>query len=61
MNLTMPLYQVRYHDWEDWVEISENDLMNELYKFKKKVTPAIKEMLEGKEIVTPEAAYRLKF
>ena len=35
MKLTMPLYEVRYHDWEDWEEISENDLMNELYKIKK--------------------------
>jgi hypothetical protein len=34
--------------------------MDGLYKIYKKVTPAIKEMIEGKEIVTPEAVFRLK-
>ncbi len=60
MMFPMPLYEVRYNDWEEWQEISEIDLMNELYKIYKKVTPAIKEMIRGKEIVTPEAVYRLK-
>ena len=60
MMFAMPLYEVRYHDWEKWEEISEIELMDGLYKIYKKVTPAIKEMIKGKEIVTPEAVYRLK-
>ena len=60
MMVAMPLYEMRYNDWGEWEEISEIDLMNELYKIYKKVTPAIKEMIRGKEIVTPEAVYRLK-
>jgi len=34
--------------------------MEGLYKVFNKVTPAIEEMIEGKEIDTPEAVYRLK-
>ena len=61
MMFAMPTYEVRYHDWEEWAEISEIELMDGLYKIYKKVTPAIKEMITGKEIVTPEAVYRLKW
>ena len=60
MMFAMPLYEVRYHDWEEWEEISEIELMDGLYKIYQKVTPAIKEMIRGKEIVTPKAVYRLK-
>ncbi len=56
----MPLYEVRYHDKEDWEEISDVELMNGLYKVYYRVTPLIKEMIRGKEIQTPEAVYRLK-
>ncbi len=60
MMFAMPLYEVRYHDWEKWEEIFEIELMDGLYKIYNKVSPAIKEMIKGKEIVTPEAVYRLK-
>jgi len=60
MMFAMPLYEVKYHNWDKWEEISEIELMDGLYKIYKKVTPAIKEMIGGKEIATPEAVYRLK-
>ena len=60
MMFAMPLYEVKYHDWEEREEISKIELMDGLYKIYKKVTPAIKEMIRGKEIVTPKAVYRLK-
>jgi len=60
MMFAMPLYEVRYNDWEQWQEISEIELMDGLYKIYKKVTPAIKKMIRGEKIVTPEAVYRLK-
>ena len=60
MMFAMPLYEVRYHGWEEWEEISEIELMDGLYKIYKKVTPAIREMIRGEQIVTPEAIYRLK-
>jgi len=56
----LPLYEAKYNEKEEWKEISEVELMEGLYKVFNKVTPAIEEMIEGKEIDTPEAVYRLK-
>jgi hypothetical protein len=60
MMFSMPRYEVKYHNWHRWEEISEIELMDGLYKIFRKITPAIKEMIEGKEIFTPEAVFRLK-
>jgi hypothetical protein len=57
----MPRYEVRNNGNEDWKEISELEFMDGLYKLYHRVTPAIKEMLAGKELRTPDAAYRLKW
>ena len=56
----LPLYEAKYNEKEEWKVISEVELMEGLYKVFDKVAPAIKEMIEGKEIDTPEAVYRLK-
>jgi len=56
----MPQYEFRFHDKTDWREISEIQMMNGLYKIYKKVSPAIKEMIMGKEVKTPDGVYRLK-
>jgi len=56
----LPLYEAKYNERENWEEISEVELMEGLYRVFDKVAPAIKEMIEGKEIDTPEAVYRLK-
>lgn len=56
----MPRYEVRYNGKDEWKEISELELMDGLYKLYNRVTPAIKEMLAGKELHTPDAVYRLK-
>ena len=58
--ITMPCYEVRYDGKEEWKEISELELMDGLYKLYRQVTPAIKEMINGKELHTPDAVYRLK-
>ena len=56
----MPQYEVRYHEEDDWNDISELALMDELYKTFDKVSPAIKEMILGKEVKTPHGLFRLK-
>ena len=56
----LPLYEVKYHEEDEWMEISEITLMDQLYRTYKKVTPAIKEMIMGKEVETPHGIYRLK-
>ena len=55
----MPLYYAKYHETDDWVEISELKLMDQLYQSFNKVTPVIKEMLAGKEIKTEHGIYKL--
>jgi len=57
---SMPLYEAKYHEMDTWQEISELELMDELYKSYKKVTPAIKEMIMGNEVKTPYGLFRLK-
>ena len=57
---SLPLYEAKYSDREEWQEISEVELMEGLYTVFKKVTPAIEHMIKGKEIDTPKAVYRLK-
>jgi len=56
----MPLYEVKYKDREEWEQISDLEVMERLYRFYKKVSPAIKDMINGKEIITAGAIYRLK-
>ncbi len=56
----LPLYEVKYHEEDEWMEISEIKLMDQLYRTHKKVTPAIKEMIMGKEVETSYGIYRLK-
>ena len=56
----LPLYEAKYNEKEEWKEISEVELMEGLYKVFDKVASAIEEIIEGKEIDTPEAVYRLK-
>ena len=58
---TMPRYEVRHQENGEWKEISELEFIDGLYKLYHRVTPAIKEMIEGKELHTPDAVYRLKW
>jgi hypothetical protein len=58
---SLPRYEVRYEEKGEWKEISELELMDCLYKNYDRVTPAIKEMIDGKELRTPNGVYRLKY
>ena len=60
LNFAMPLYEAKYHEKDEWLEISELTLMDQLYRTYTKITPAIKEMILGKEVETPHGTYRLK-
>ena len=57
----MPRYEVRYYANEEWIEISDLEFMDDLYRLYRRVTPVIKEMVNGKELCTPDAVYRLKW
>ena len=56
----MPRYEVKYNEQDGWKEITELELMDELYRSFDRVTPAIKEMIQGKEVETPHGIFRLK-
>jgi len=60
MMWAMPLYEVKYHEDDEWTEISDVELVDQLYRTYDRATPAIKEMLLGKVVKTPHGAYRLK-
>ena len=60
MKSTVPQYEVRYHDKQEWKTISDLDLMQGLQESFDRVIPAIQQMLEGFHVVTQDAIYRLK-
>ena len=60
MNWALPLYEVKYNDDDDWTEISDVELVDQLYRTYNKATPVIKEMITGKVVKTPHGTYRLK-
>ena len=57
----MPRYEVRYNGKKEWIEISDVELMDGIYKFYRRVAPVIKQMIKGNELLTPDAVYRLKW
>jgi DNA polymerase sigma len=57
----MPCYEAKYFHKNYWEEITDTELMDELYKIYNKITPVIKEMIQGKEVKTADAVYRLKW
>ena len=58
---TMPRYEVRYDENGEWIEVSDLDFMDGLYKLYRRATPVIKEMISGKELRISDAVYRLKW
>ena len=60
MMFEMPQYEVRFHDNAQWEEISELNIMQKLSDTFDRVTPAIQQMIEGQQVMTPEAVYQLK-
>ena len=60
LKFELPVYEAKNRDDDEWVEISEIHLMDQLYRTYHKVTPAIREMIMGNEVETPHGTYRLK-
>ena len=60
MLYAIPQYEVRFHDGAEWEEISEIDLMSRLHESYDRVTPAIQQMIDGGQVLTTDAVYRLK-
>jgi len=60
MMFEMPQYEVRGFNKSEWRDISEIDLMQMLLEYFDRVTPAIQQMIEGEQVLTPDAVYRFK-
>ena len=56
----MPVYQVKYHGEQDWQDISEIELLQKLHETHERVTPAIQPLIEGNQLLTAAAVYKLK-
>lgn len=60
MMFEMPQYEVRVFDTAEWRDISEIDIMHRLHENLDRVTPAIQQMIDGEQVLTQYAVYRLK-
>ena len=56
----MPQYEVRDFNSADWEDISEMEIMQKLHESFDRVTPAIQQMIDGEQVLTQYAVYRLK-
>jgi hypothetical protein len=56
----MSQFQVKNLGEEDWKEISENFVLENLVDEFDQVTPIIAQMVQGKEIVTTGGIFRMK-
>ena len=53
-------YEVRYFDKTEWEKISEVEVLESLQDAFVRITPALKDMIQGKRVTTPDATYRIK-
>ena len=60
MMFAMPSYEVKYKNKNEWEEISEINVLGSLQEVYSQVTPVIQELIDGKQVPTPNAIYRIK-
>ena len=60
MQIEMPQYEVRNIGGDRWEDISEKNFMETLVEIFDKISPVMADILHGKEVITPQAIYRLK-
>jgi hypothetical protein len=60
MESKMSKFEIKNFDLDNWQCVSESTALGILQKNFEKITPQITEMLEGKEIKTPDGILRVK-
>jgi hypothetical protein len=60
MLFAMPSYEVKYHGKKEWEAISETKVLAKLQETYDQVTPAIQDMIDGKQVLTPKAVFRIR-
>ena len=58
MMFEMPHYEVRYHNKAEWEDISKIGVLESLQKVFVRVSPSIQDMIQGKQVPTPDTTYR---
>ena len=58
---TMPRYEIKYFDKENWEEISEKMALDKLSDAFFHLNPVLSDLLQGNPILTSEAVFRIKF
>ena len=56
----MSQFQVKYFDEDDWKEVSEKTVLEKLVDEFGRVTPLLTQMVQGREIITPDGVFRMK-
>ena len=54
MKFKISRYEVRYHDKAEWEDISEIEVLESLQRVFVRVSPSIQDMIQGKQVLTPE-------
>jgi len=60
MKFKMLHYEVRYFDKTEWEKISEVEFLESLQDAFARVTLALRDMIQGKQVTTSDAEYRIK-
>ena len=60
MKFEIHQYEFRYLNTAEWQDISEIDLMQSLHVFYDRIVPSIQKMIQGEQVMTQYAIYRLK-
>jgi hypothetical protein len=60
MQLKISQFEVRQTDTDNWQQVTEVTVLRILQKTFTQVTPSLAEMLQGKEISTPDGIFRIQ-
>ena len=55
-----PLYEVKYSNENNWTKLSEKEFLVNLFKSHTVITPILKRLFNGEEIVTHSAIFRIR-
>ena len=60
MKFKMLHYEVRYFDKTEWEKISEVEVLESLQDSFVRITTALRDMIQGKQVTTPDVIYKIK-
>ena len=55
-----PQYEIKYSNETNWIKVSEKEFLVSLHNSNTQITPILKRMFDGEEIVTHSAIFRIR-